>query len=136
MNTPPYQVKWYKAQQVLHIVVNGNMEREQVLAMEAESFACIKTAPNVVHAIVDLRALHERPPHISQAYWQIKRPSHPNQGTSVVILPMNPVVQFITDTVMKAMGLNVEFCNDFAEAERKIDNLLNGYGKRKPRAKT
>jgi hypothetical protein len=56
-----YSIDWYITNRVLLITVFGEMSKDELSQMEAEAFALIRAASNLIHAIVDLRKLIVRP---------------------------------------------------------------------------
>jgi hypothetical protein len=119
-----YSIDWYITNRVLLITVLSEMNRDDLVAMEAEAFKYIRQASCTIHAIVDLQGLTAKPRSIQEALRDTERPKHKNQGTSVIIVaPMNPLVKFICSAVMTTLRLNYDICDSFDEAKDKIAKL-------------
>jgi hypothetical protein len=117
----PYSVEWYIGNRVLLITVYGELSVKQLQEMEAEAFKLIRKAPCVIHAIVDLQRLSVRPGSLQEAFKNVKRMRHKNQGTSVIVAsPMHPVVKFVSSGVMTMLRLNYDICDSLEEAREKI----------------
>jgi hypothetical protein len=118
-----YSVDWYISNRVLLIKVLGELSGDDLHRMASEAFSRIRNAPDLVHAIVDLRHLSKRPANLQIAFKDVWRRRHPNQGTSVIVAPMHPVPKFICSVVMGSLRLKYHFCDTFDQARDKITEL-------------